>query len=266
MRLWIYLALMALLPAAAMAEVDKETAQRYLKLIYPNYSIEETLESITTNRQFIQQTKVELHSDNLVDAWRLGTVHQSVFIGLLERAEKGELKGFTKKQVTVDQQKKTPYDGLRLTFTDEQDRPVGPIRIFDGKIYDSQNRVIGQDTNRYLEYWLFSIAPEARHKSMALRVLPITSFEHCKILDNFVVNTLPRQCLLQNGQIYLEVDENVTAETLLVENFDQCMKYGKAVIDTFPRRCLMPGGRVFTEPPKLPPELEELSQNELEEF
>ena len=90
-----------------------------------------------------------------------------------------------------------------------------------------------------------------KQQVLATQVLPIFTFDHCRILGNIIVETQPRQCLLPDNNLIFEVPEKATLASLKINNFEMCLKEGQALIHTFPRRCMAAGGRVFTEPPRL---------------
>lgn len=147
-------------------------------------------------------------------------------------------------------EKNSAYNGITLTLNTRDGRAVTPLHIFEGNVR-TDGGLYQRDAGRELEYWLFGTAKVVKQQILATQVLPIFTFNHCRILGNVIVNTQPRQCLLPDNNLVFEVPEKPTLESLKINDFDTCLKEGKAIIHTFPRRCMAAGGRVFTEPPRL---------------
>lgn len=145
--------------------------------------------------------------------------------------------------------KEPAYGGMLLVLQTVTGERFAPIRIFEGKIVDPKNNALVTDPGRFLEYWLFGTARVRRDQMLGASVLPVFTFEQCRLLGQRIVETQPRQCLLPENNLMLETDERPTLESAKMQTFGQCLKTGKALIYTFPRRCVAAGGRVFTEPP-----------------
>lgn len=141
------------------------------------------------------------------------------------------------------------YQGMLVVLQTVTGERFAPIRVFEGKIVDPKNNALVSDPGRFLEYWLFGTARVRRDQMLGANVLPVFTFEQCRLLGQRIVETQPRQCLLPDNNLLLETDERPTLESAKMQTFAQCLKSGKALIYTFPRRCVAAGGRVFTEPP-----------------
>lgn len=142
------------------------------------------------------------------------------------------------------------YNGLLITITNKYGEELKPFRIFNGDI-TSGDKHIATDTNRDIEYTIWGLNDSPRNLELTWRMMPIISFNDCMKLGNQVVETTPRQCLLSNGDIFLDVNEEPTQEALSVKTFDDCLVKGQALINTFPRRCITAGGHVFAEPARV---------------
>lgn len=142
------------------------------------------------------------------------------------------------------------YRGVVLTVEMLDGRMFAPLRVFEGKLLDGK-QVVAKDYGRMLEYWLFGTARVRRDQLLGVNVLPVISFEQCRIMGQKVVETTPRQCLLPDNNLLLETTEPPTVASAKLRDFDECLKSGVALIYTFPRRCVAAGGRVFTEPPRV---------------
>lgn len=145
--------------------------------------------------------------------------------------------------------KEPAYQGVLVVLQTVTGERFAPVRVFAGKVKDPQNNTLVTDPGRFLEYWLFGTARVRRDQMLGASVLPVFTFEQCRLLGQRIVETQPRQCLLPDNNLLLETDERPTLESTKMQTFDQCLKNGKALIYTFPRRCVAAGGRVFTEPP-----------------
>lgn len=143
------------------------------------------------------------------------------------------------------------YKGLRLLMQTVDGKRFAPISVFEGRITGPDGTLLSPDYGRRFEFWLFGTTRVRRDQLLGARVLPVLTFEQCRLLGQRIVNTTPRQCLLPDNNIMLESMEMPTLEAAKVRTFDECLQHGKALIYTFPRRCLAAGGRVFTEPPKV---------------
>ncbi len=143
------------------------------------------------------------------------------------------------------------YRGLTLTLRRVDGKRYATLLLAQGKIRVRGGRVLADDPGRELEYWVFGTARIRRDLLLGSQVLPVVTFDQCRVLGNQVVETEPRQCLLPDKNILLETPDPLTRASLRATDFDSCLKYGKSLIYTFPRRCLAAGGRVFTEPPRV---------------
>ncbi|MBI1308607.1 MAG: hypothetical protein GC129_01935 [Proteobacteria bacterium] len=143
------------------------------------------------------------------------------------------------------------YRGLTVLMKRVDGKRFAPMKVFEGKVTNLQGEMVGPDFGRRLEYWLFGTARVRRDQMLGVSVLPVLSFEQCRLLGQKIVQTSPRQCLLPNNNLLLEVDEKPTLASARITSFDQCLQKGEALIYTFPRRCVAAGGRVFTEPPQV---------------
>lgn len=141
------------------------------------------------------------------------------------------------------------YKGLKVMMSTIGGKKFEPLTIQNGRI-TSNGKLVKTDTGRAIEYWLFSTARVKRDWLLGPQVLPVLTFEQCRLLGMQVVETEPRQCLLPDGTILLDVPEKPTLQSLRITDFAGCLKHGKGLINTFPVRCVVAGGRVFAEPPQ----------------
>jgi hypothetical protein len=145
--------------------------------------------------------------------------------------------------------KEPAYQGVLVVLQTVTGERFAPVRVFAGKVVDPKDTVLVTDPGRFLEYWLFGTARVRRDQMLGANVLPVFTFEQCRLLGQRIVETQPRQCLLPDNNLLLETDERPTLESAKMKTFAQCLNDGEALIYTFPRRCVAAGGRVFTEPP-----------------
>ena len=124
--------------------------------------------------------------------------------------------------------------------------------VFNGHIKDHENNVLLPDYNRELEFWLFGAHSPFVIRKIAARVLPVISFNQCKALGNPIIYTSPVQCLMPDDNIFLDVPEQPTQDSIRIKSFAECLEKGQAIIQSFPRRCLVAGGHVFVEPARIP--------------
>ncbi|MEC9292559.1 MAG: hypothetical protein VX730_09175 [Pseudomonadota bacterium] len=143
------------------------------------------------------------------------------------------------------------YRGLEIEFFDYDGGKLETITLYNELVKNDFGDILFRDLGRYFEYWVWSTTDVFELQDVAAKVLPIYAFEQCLRLGNPIIETYPRQCLLADGDIFLEVNEKPTLEALLINNFDDCLEKGQALINTFPRRCVAAGGHVYTEPPRL---------------
>lgn len=143
------------------------------------------------------------------------------------------------------------YKGMTVIFQTVDNKRFMPMQVFEGRMATLEGTLVAPDFARHLEYWLFGTARVRRDQMLGVSVLPVISFEQCRLLGQKVVETTPRQCLLPDNNLLLEVTETPTLKSAKLKDFDGCLKDGQALIYTFPRRCVAAGGRVFTEPPRV---------------
>jgi len=143
------------------------------------------------------------------------------------------------------------YQGIRLVMRTVWGRNFAPMLIFEGRVSAENGAVLQADHGRRMEYWMFGTSRIRRDQMIGASVLPVITFEQCRLLGQPIVYTRPRQCLLPDNNLLLETAEMPTLKAAQIRNFDECLEDGKALIATFPRRCVAAGGRVFTEPPRV---------------
>ncbi|TKW60862.1 MAG: hypothetical protein DI628_08220 [Blastochloris viridis] len=143
------------------------------------------------------------------------------------------------------------YKGFRIVMRTVWGRNIAPITIFEGKVSAENGALLAPDYGRRMEYWMFGTSRIRRDQMVGAAVLPVFTFEQCRLLGQPIVHTRPRQCLLPDNNLLLETSEMPTLQSARIANFDECLINGKALIYTFPRRCVAAGGRVFTEPPRV---------------
>lgn len=143
------------------------------------------------------------------------------------------------------------YKGITVVMQMLGGKSFEPLKIYEGRVSGPGGELISADFGRRLEYWMFGTARVRRDQLLGVNVLPVLSFEQCRLMGQKIVETSPRQCLLPDNNLLLETSEQPTLKSARLKDFDGCLKDGKALIYTFPRRCVAAGGRVFTEPPRL---------------
>lgn len=189
--------------------------------------------------------------------WRLTAVETNVLIGKLQRLlsltqqDEPPAKHPDDSVFSAAPAPDTTYTGLRIDAALYNGHQLPPLIVIGGQVRSLNNVVLLPDAGRQFELWTFGTAKTVRQSLLATQVMPIFTFAQCKLLGNPIIETNPRQCLLPNNNILLEVPERASVESLNIQTFDDCLENGTALIDAFPRRCLAEGGRVFTEPPRL---------------
>jgi hypothetical protein len=143
------------------------------------------------------------------------------------------------------------YRGLTIRLRTEDGHAIQPLRVFKGRIATESGRLLSPDAGRQVEFWLFGTARIKGDQQLGGRVMPVLTFDECRVMGNPIVDTKPRQCLLPDDGIMLESDDKPTLKSLKAVDFDSCLLHGQSLIYTFPRRCVAAGGRVFTEPPRV---------------
>ncbi|PIZ32065.1 MAG: hypothetical protein COY40_00140, partial [Alphaproteobacteria bacterium CG_4_10_14_0_8_um_filter_53_9] len=162
-----------------------------------------------------------------------------------------ETKPTTEDKITLQAKAPEPsYKGLTLRLTRADGRRYEEIHLFNGRI-TSKGKTLKKDIGRQIEYWLWGTARVRREVVMAGRVMPVLTFNQCRLMAQQIVETTPRQCVLADGDVLLETSEPLSKKVLTTTNFKSCLENGIGLINTFPRRCVGHGGRVFTEPPRL---------------
>lgn len=211
-----------------------------------------TLQSIYTNREDIDQALVVVEmgqgDDNprwLMSATQLQVMQDTM---LQFMPDKPQPEDSIWPKLTPKEPK---YRGLRVVLSTVYGKRFEPFMVFEGKVTAADGSVVTQDYGRRLEYWMFGTSRVRRDQLLGAHVLPVITFEQCRLLGQQIVETRPRQCLLPDNNLLLESDELPTLTSARIKDFDGCLKNGRALIYTFPRRCMASGGRVFTEPPRV---------------
>ena len=210
-----------------------------------------TLENIALEREDMQVAlvSVDLGLGNENPFWQMSQTALTVFLNRLATLE----------QAPVLEDRIWPYlsapdpryRGILVMLQTKSGRRFMPMRLYQGKLIATDDSRLARDPGRRLEYWLFGTARVRRDQLVGSRVLPIFTFEQCRVLGQRIVETTPRQCLLADNNLLLETSEPPTLESAQLRNFDDCLQQGRGLIYTFPRRCVAAGGRVFTEPPQV---------------
>ncbi|MDD9911541.1 MAG: hypothetical protein OXQ96_00665, partial [Alphaproteobacteria bacterium] len=192
--------------------------------------------------------------------WQLTHIETQVFLGkLLKNAPALHIDAALYQSLSNP----TPnYQGVEVALVSFNGQKIANLLIFNQQIQNTEGYALKADMGRELELWLFGTAKLLKQQLLATQVIPIFSFKQCLLLNNLIIETVPRQCLLPNNNILLDVSERPTLKELEIQNFEDCLKNGKALIKAFPRRCLAAGGRIFTEPPRLVNLGNDLKQNE----
>lgn len=217
-----------------------------------------TLQAIRALREDIQKIKVmvDMGAGEENPYWLMSHTQAEVF---LDRLETLQTRPLPEDDVWPKLKKKEPaYKGITLLIETVDGKRFAPLLVFEGRIaaLDSQYRntvasVVAPDYGRYMEYWLFGTARVRRDQLLGVHVMPVLTFEQCRLLGQRIVETTPRQCLLPDNNLLLESNDFPTFKSASIESFEQCLQDGTSLIYTFPRRCVATGGRVFTEPPKV---------------
>lgn len=218
------------------------------------------LQVIISDSTLLQRATVEvqLGMGDQNPTWQLSQTALQVFPQKLADVLAQAPDGVDRLAVTAKNPEPT-YRGLTLALRRVDGQRYATLLVTQGKIRVHGGDVLADDPGRRLEYWLFGTARIRRDLLLGSQVLPVVTFEQCRVLGNQIVETQPRQCLLPDQNILLETPDPLTRASLRATDFDSCLKHGKALIYTFPRRCMADGGRVFTEPPKvyeIPPVLD----------
>ena len=204
-----------------------------------------TLDKLADNTLEITVSVEEGLGDNNM-SWVMSSSQRAVFFAKFKALQKAK-EAYSPLNIPDPE---SAYTGLSVTIKDTHGRNLIPIYIYKASVRDERGNLITLDPSRQFEYWLWSTgAPE--NLGLAGKILPIIDFNHCVDLGHRLVETTPRQCLLANGDIFLDILESPTQESLAIHSFDDCLAKGQALINTFPRRCIASGGHVFSEPARL---------------
>lgn len=194
-------------------------------------------------------------SNTIPIEWEVPRTEVDVLFGKLRRLRKGEHKD----DQLLDQlgARHANYKGIFLDFKTKPkvkagDTHVPNMIVFNGFVRDSNGNPIFPDPGRQLEYWLWGTSKTRIHQRMALEALHVFNFNQCLLMGNLIVETEPRQCLMADETVMLEVPDRPSLEEARIKDFEECLDKGRAIIDSFPRRCVAAGGKLFAEPPRLP--------------
>ena len=211
-----------------------------------------TLEAIYLNKEDIDQAMVVVEMGQGEDnpRWLMSSTQMQVLIDTLLQfmPNQSQLEDSIWPKLKPVEPK---YRGLRVVLRTVFGKHFEPFTVFQGKVMAANGSMMVPDYGRRLEYWMFGTSRVRRDQMVGANVLPVLTFEQCRLLGQQIVETKPRQCLLPNNNLLLETDELPTLQSAKIKDFEGCLKNGKALIYTFPRRCISAGGRVFTEPPKV---------------
>lgn len=208
-------------------------------------------ENVAEHGPYVQRVlvTVQMGKGNENPVWQMTHTASQVWLGKLAEPEL-----IPPMDPAVLKQVKSPsvsYKGLKVEMQLVDGRKFDAITLYNGKVSGPKGNTVKDDPARGLEYWVFSTARVRRDLLLGPQVLPVLAFEQCRLLGMEIVATEPRQCLLPNKDILLQVDEKPTRASLKAKDFDSCLKYGQSLIASFPRRCIAAGGRVFSEPPRV---------------
>ena len=206
----------------------------------------ENLAVIADNTLKVEITVMDTQALELFK-WRLSPADMGVFYKKLAQLPN---------KATVESNLDIPnpesgYRGLEVAITNKYGEQIEPFTIYNGALKTFNGEKLMTDPNRDLEYTLWGLNYSPKNQRMMVKMLPIIDFDQCVKLGNKMVPTTPRQCLLKNGEIFLDVAEKPTQESITIRDFDECLVKGQAIINTFPRRCIAAGGHVFAEPPRV---------------
>lgn len=228
-----------LLPLIALSQ-NKDIPERITQFSFENLNI------IADNTLKIEVKIIDTHVLEPY-VWRMTPADIAVFYDKLKNIR--NTKPIVSNLVITNPSKR--YRGLEFTITNKYNENIEPFVLFDGKLLSFSGEELTKDHNRDLEYTVWGLNYSQKNQSMMWKFLPIIDFKTCIKLGNRLIETTPRQCLLTNGEIFLDVDEKPTQESLSIKTFDDCLMKGQAIINTFPRRCIAAGGHVYAEPPRI---------------
>jgi hypothetical protein len=239
------------------AESGRRTPQRYVPLYAENPDkplpqdalLEPNIESILAAREDMQLAlvTVDMGLANENPLWAMSQTALTVFLNKLARWSEDPVAddGIWPFIESPDDR----FKGITLLLQTKVGRRFAPITVYNGKMLAPNGAQLVRDPGRHMEYWLFGTARVRRDQLLGSQLLPIYTFEQCRVLGQRVIETTPRQCLLANNNLMLETQEPPTIASAKLKTFEDCLTSGQGLIYTFPRRCVAAGGRVFTEPP-----------------
>jgi hypothetical protein len=205
-------------------------------------------------RPLISAATVQVSSSEQVEriSWPLDKVSLQVLLGKLQQLEATE---HPYDAVFAEAPEMDPaYDGIKITFTmlPEAEQSVPNLWFHKGAIKTPDGLELYHDPGRVLEYWIFGSSDNRAAMLVSLKSLPVFTFEQCLALGHSIVETDPRQCVMPNEIVMLDLGLAPTVDPLTVNSFDDCLDTGLAIMNTFPRRCLTKGGKLVAEPPRRP--------------
>ena len=194
---------------------------------------------------------VKLGDSPLSGKWNLSQTQMHVLFGKLKR-----LKHVEHAYDEIFEKIKEPskrYAGLELSFSsNDDDLTFETLVFYAGKITNKEGKLLFVDPGRLIEYWLWGTAQSRVQQQIGMNVLNIFAFDQCVQLGHLLIETDPRQCLMPNTVVMLDLGEMPTFDALQIKTFEQCLISGTAIIDSFPRRCMAAGGKLYAEPPRMP--------------
>lgn len=239
-------------PTSVPMSIKPDMALKPLSILPQDDVLPATLDAIYANREDIDQALVVVEMGQGEDnpRWMMSATQLQVLQDTLLQfmPDKKQPEDAIWPKLKVSEPK---YRGLRVVLSTVYGKRFEPFTVFEGKIMAADGTVMVPDYGRRFEYWMFGTSRVRRDQLLGAHVLPVITFEQCRLLGQQIVETRPRQCLLPDNNLLLETEELPTLTAARIKDFDGCLKNGKALIYTFPRRCLASGGRVFTEPPKV---------------
>jgi hypothetical protein len=206
-------------------------------------------------RPLIAGATIEVSTSTVVEqlSWPLDRVALQVFLGKLQQLDHKihAYDGVFKQAPEQD----PAYDGIRIKFNMLPEAEVAlPTLWFDAGMIRNAGTGLEMyvDPGRVLEYWVFGSSTNRASMLISLKSLPVFTFEQCMALGHNIVYTDPRQCVMPNEIVMLDLGLSPVVDPLTVNTFDECLDVGLALMSTFPRRCLTKGGKLVAEPPRRP--------------
>lgn len=236
----LLLAIILLVTASPVMAKNKDIPQDITKFSFKNLPV------IADNTLTVDVKVIDIE-DNENFVWRMTPSDIAIFYDKLKMMQQKQ-----PEQVMLDiQNPESGYRGLEFTITNKYGEKIEPFTVYNGKLLTFAGDEIIKDHNRDFEYTIWGLNYTPKNQTLMWKMLPIIDFDECIKLGNRLVETTPRQCLLNNGDIFLDINEKPTQEALSIKNFDDCLVKGQAIINTFPRRCIAAGGHIYTEPPRV---------------